>query len=370
MTADSPLFTPFQLGPLTLPNRVVLAPMTRVRADAEGRVRPMTADYYAQRASGGLLVTEATQVLPNGKGGPGTPGIHDAEQVTAWRRVTSAVHARGGRIFVQLWHTGRAAHPSFLAPEHQDVVGASPVAIDGEVWTPAGRAPYATPRALTLDEIPRYVAAFADAARNAVAAGFDGVEVHGANGYLLDQFLRDGSNQRTDAYGGSVEHRARFLLEVTRAVADAVGAERTGVRLSPTNPFQSMRDSDPAATFGHAAAALGALGIAYLHLMEGDDAARVLTPALKRAFGGPVIVAGGYDKAKAEQVLAAGTADLVAFGVPFLANPDLPERLRHDLPLNAPDPATFYGGDERGYLDYPARAGASEDAGALAGTGA
>lgn len=377
MTADSPLFTPFQLGPLTLPNRIVLAPMTRVRADAEGRVRPMTADYYAQRASGGLLVTEATQVLPNGKGGPGTPGLHDAAQVAAWRRVTDAVHARGGRIVVQLWHTGRAAHPSFLAPAHQDVVGASPIPIEGEVWTPAGRVPYATPRALTLDEIPRYVAAYADAARNALAAGFDGVEVHAANGYLLDQFLRDGSNHRTDAYGGPVAHRARLLLEVTRAVADAAGADRTGVRLSPTNPFQSMRDSDPPATFGYAAAALGALGIAYLHLMEGDDASRALTPALKRAFGGPVIVAGGYDKDKAERVLADGTADLVAFGVPFLANPDLPERLRDDLPLNAPDPATFYGGDERGYLDYPTRHAAAGDRatdaageGALTGAGA
>jgi N-ethylmaleimide reductase len=208
---------------------------------------------------------------------------------------------------------------------------------------------------------PRYAQAHADAARNAVAAGFDGVEVHGANGYLLDQFLRTGSNHRADSYGGPVENRARLLLEVTRAVADAVGPERTGVRLSPTNAFQSMRDSDPAATFGHAAAALATLRIAYLHLSEGDDAARALTPALKRAFGGPVIVAGGYDRAKAERVLAAGAADLVAFGVPFLANPDLPERLRDDLPLNAPDPATFYGGDERGYLDYPAWNGASPD---------
>ena len=367
--ATSPLFAPLQLGALTLPNRVALAPMTRVRADAEGRVRPMTADYYAQRASGGLLVTEATQVLPNGKGGPGTPGLHTDEQVAAWRRVTDAVHARGGRIFAQLWHTGRAAHPSFLAPEHQDVVSASPVAIEGEVWTPAGRVPYATPRALTLDEIPRYVAAYADAARNAIAAGFDGVEVHGANGYLLDQFLRDGSNQRTDAYGGPVENRARLLLEVTRAVADAVGAERVGVRVSPFNPFQSMRDNDPAATFGYVAAQLAPLGIAYLHVGEGSDEARALTPALKRAFGGPVIVAGGYDRARAEAVLAAGTADLVAFGVPYLANPDLPERLRDDAPLNAPDPATFYGGDERGYLDYPTRDAAARGA-ELAGAGA
>jgi N-ethylmaleimide reductase len=351
-TATSPLFTPLRVGPLTLPNRMVLAPMTRVRADGEGRVPAMTAEYYAQRATGGLLVTEATQVLPNGKGGPGTPGLHSAEQVAAWRRVTSAVHARGGRIFAQLWHTGRAAHPSFLA-EGDEVVGASPIPIEGEVWTPAGRVPYATPRPLALDEIPRYAQAHADAARNAVAAGFDGVEVHGANGYLLDQFLRTGSNHRADAYGGPVENRARFLLEVVRAVADAVGAGRTGVRVSPYNPYQSMEDRDPPATFGHVARALAPLGLAYLHVSEGSDEARALTPALKRAFGGPVVVAGGYDRDKAEAVLAAGTADLVAFGVPYLANPDLPERLRLGLPLNDPDPKTFYGGGARGYVDYP-----------------
>lgn len=364
------LFTPVAVGRYTLPNRVVLAPMTRVRAERDGRVRPYTADYYAQRASGGLLVTEATQVLPNGKGGPGTPGIHAPEHVAAWRRVTDAVHARGGRIFVQLWHTGRAAHPSFLA-DGDEVVGASPVAIEGEVWTPAGRAPYATPRALTVEEIAEYVAAFARAARLAVEAGFDGVEIHGANGYLIDQFLRTSSNRRTDAYGGPVENRARFLLEVTRAVADAVGADRVGVRLSPTNPFQSMSDADPTATFGYAAAQLAPLGLAYLHLMEGSEEARALTPALKRAFGGPVIVAGGYDREKAEAVLAAGAADLVAFGVPYLANPDLPERLREGAALNAPDPATFYGGDERGYLDYPTRhAAPGHAAGALAGSAA
>ena len=350
----SPLFTPVTIGVFALPNRVVLAPMTRVRADAEGRVQPMTAEYYAQRASGGLLVTEATQVLPNGKGGLGTPGLHSPEQVAAWRTVTDAVHARGGRIVVQLWHTGRAAHPSFL-PAGEEVVSASPIPISGEVFTPAGRVPYATPRALTLDEIPRYVQAFADAARNAVAAGFDGVEVHGANGYLLDQFLRDGSNRRTDGYGGSVENRARLLLEVTRAVSAAIGADRVGVRLSPTGGYQDMVDSDPAGTFGYVARELGHLGIAYLHLMEVDDAGRALTPALAAAFGGAVIVASGYDRARAEAAIASGVATAVAFGVPYLANPDLPERLRDGAPLNAPDFQTFYGGDARGYLDYPTR---------------
>jgi N-ethylmaleimide reductase len=362
-TAAPTLFTPFQLGPLVLPNRVVLAPMTRVRADAEGRVRPMTVEFYAQRATGGLLVTEATQILPNGKGGPGTPGIHSDEHVAAWRQVTDAVHARGGRIVVQLWHSGRAAHPSFL-PAGAEVVGASPIPIEGEVWTPAGRQPYATPRPLTLEEIPRYVAAWVEAAHRAVAAGFDGVEIHAANGYLLDQFLRDGSNHRTDAYGGPIEHRARFLLEVTAAVAGAIGAGRVGVRVSPTNAFQSMQDSDPAATFGYVAAQLARLGIAYLHVQEGSAEARALTPALKRAFGGPVIVAGGYDADRAEAVLGAGTADLVAFGVAYLANPDLPERLREGAPLNTPDPTTFYGGDERGYVDYPTREVALAGAGA------
>ena len=350
--ADSLLFTPTTLGALHLPNRVVLAPMTRVRADAEGNVRPMTAEYYAQRASGGLLITEATQVLPNGKGGVGTPGLHTDAHVDAWRVVTDAVHARGGRIVVQLWHTGRAAHPSFLPPG-EEVVSASAIPIAGEVFTPAGRVPYATPRALALDEIPRYVRAFGDSARRAMDAGFDGVELHAANGYLLDQFLRDSANRRTDAYGGAIAHRARFLLEATRAVADAIGAERTGVRLSPTNPFQSMADADPAATFGHAARELGRLGLAYLHLNESDAAGRALTPALAEAFGGGVIVASGYDRARAEAALASGAASAVAFGVPYLANPDLPERLRLGLPLNAPDRATFYGGDERGYLDYP-----------------
>lgn len=346
------VFSPVRIGDLELRNRVVMAPMTRVRATAEGVPTPRMAEYYAQRASAGLIVVEATQVLPNGRGGPGTPGLHTRAQVEGWRAVTDLVHARGGRIVVQLWHTGRAAHPSFLGPD-DEVVSASPIAISGEVWTPAGRQPYATPRPLTVEEIARYVQAYVDAARNAIAAGFDGVEVHGANGYLLDQFLRDGSNHRTDAYGGSVENRARFLLETVRAVADAIGADRTAVRLSPTNGFQDMRDADPAGTFGYVARALAPLGLAYLSLMESDDAGHALTPALGQAFGGPVMVASGYDRARAEAVLTGGVAAAVAFGVPFLANPDLPERLRIGAPLNAPDVQTFYGGDARGYTDYP-----------------
>ncbi|GJG85419.1 alkene reductase [Gemmatimonadetes bacterium T265] len=371
---ESPLFTPFTLGRLTLPNRIVLAPMTRVRASAEGVIPEMAAEYYARRASGGLLITEATQVLPNGAGGRGTPGIHDDAQIAAWRRVTDAVHAAGGRIYLQLWHTGRAAHPSFL-PEGEDVVSASAVAIDGEVFTPAGRVPYAPPRALTLEEIPRYVEAYARGARNAIAAGFDGVEIHAANGYLIDQFLRDGSNRRTDAYGGSVENRARFLLDVVRAVAAAVGADRTGVRVSPTNPFQSMRDADPAALFGHVARELNAFGLAYLHVLEpvhadhpsADPGGRVVAPMIRAAFRGPLILNGGYDRATADAAIAEGRADLIAFGVPYLANPDLPERYAQGAPLNPPNPATFYGGGAEGYLDYPTLA---EQDGALAGAGA
>ena len=360
MTDVSTLFSPVRIGAYDLPNRIAMAPMTRVRANAAGVVRPSTAEYYAQRASGGLLITEATQVLPNGAGGAGTPGLHTAEQVEAWRAVTSAVHAAGGRIFVQLWHTGRAAHPSFL-PEGAEVVSASPIAIEGTVFTAAGRVPYAVPRALTVAEIKEYVHAFATAAGNAIAAGFDGVELHAANGYLIDQFLRDGSNQRTDEYGGSIENRARFALEVTRAVVDAIGAERTGIRVSPTHGFQSMRDSNPEALFGYLAAQLQPLGLAYLHVLEpvvathpsADPERRVLAPALGAAFGGPMILNGGYTAETAAAAIADGRAAMIAFGVPYLANPDLPERLRDGAELNAPDFATFYGGDERGYTDYP-----------------
>ncbi|MEO6444370.1 MAG: alkene reductase [Gemmatimonadaceae bacterium] len=360
MTNVAPLFTRTRIGALDLPNRIAMAPMTRVRADVEGRVSALTAEYYAQRASGGLLITEATQVMLNGKGGTGTPGIHSEDQVTAWREVTDRVHGAGGRIFLQLWHTGRAAHPSFL-PEGEEVVSASAIPIDGMVFTPAGRVPYATPRALSIDEIPAYVEAHVTGARNAMAAGFDGVEIHGANGYLIDQFLRDGSNSRTDAYGGSIENRARFLLEITQAIADAIGADRVAVRLSPTNPFQSMTDSDPAALFSYVAAQLAPMGLAYLHVMEPvaeaampDENGMLRTaPLLRAVFPGPLVLNGGYDAASAAAAISEGRADLIAFGVKYLANPDLPERMRTGAPLNAPDVATFYTGGESGYADYP-----------------
>jgi N-ethylmaleimide reductase len=352
--ATPDLFTPIELGALVLPNRVVMAPMTRNRAGAGNVPGALAAKYYRQRASAGLIVTEATQVSPQGVGYPGTPGIHDDLQVAGWRRVTDAVHAAGGRIFLQLWHVGRISHPS-LQPGGALPVAPSAIAARGEAFTASGPQPFVIPRALETAEIPGIVAQFEHGARHALAAGFDGVEIHGANGYLIDQFLRDGTNCRTDHYGGSLENRARFLLEVTEAVAGVWDAERVGVRLSPQSGFNDMRESDPAATFGYAAQTLAPLGLAYLHVVEpvGADAAPLIAD-LKAAFGGPLMVNGGYTRPLAEAALARGEADLVSFGASFLANPDLPLRLAHNAPLNAPDPATFYGGDQRGYTDYPA----------------
>ena len=346
------LFQPIQVGALALKNRIVMAPMTRNRADARDAPHPLNARYYAQRASAGLIVTEGSQVSPQGKGYPGTPGIYSREQVEGWRLVTEAVHARGGQIFLQAWHVGRISHPS-LQPDGALPVGPSALQPAGSAMTPTGLQPFVTPRALELAELPGIVADFRRAAINAQAAGFDGVELHGANGYLFDQFLRNSTNRRKDAYGGSVENRARLLLEVADAAVEVLGAGRVGVRLSPVNPFNDLRDSDPQATFGHVAAALGARGLAYLHLARGGDDGSFDWGALRRAFGGKVILAGGFDRAQAEAALAAGTADLIAFATAYIANPDLPERLRFDAPLNAPDRATFYGGDERGYVDYP-----------------
>jgi N-ethylmaleimide reductase len=355
--AKPDLFTPIEIGPLTLPNRIVMAPMTRNRASAGNVPGALAVEYYRQRASAGLIVTEATQVSPQGVGYPGTPGIHDAAQAAGWRSVTDAVHAAGGRIFLQLWHVGRISHPS-LQPDGTLPVAPSAIAAAGEVFTASGPQSFVTPRALRTDEIPGIVAQFEHGARLARAAGFDGIELHGANGYLIDQFLRDGTNRRTDRYGGSLANRARFLLEVTEAVAGVWGADRVGVRLSPRGDFNSMSDSDPRATFGHAALALAPFGLAYLHIVEpvGSLPAGTapLAPDLKEAFGGPVMINGGYTLPLADAALASGAADLVSFGVAFLANPDLPLRLANDAPLNPPDPATFYGGDQRGYTDYPA----------------
>jgi N-ethylmaleimide reductase len=350
------LFTPFRMGPYELRSRVVMAPMTRSRA-GEGNVpTPLTAEYYAQRAGAGLLITEGSQVSPQGVGYPATPGIHTDAQVEGWRRVTEAVHARGSRIFLQLWHVGRVSHPS-LQPGGALPVAPSAIGIEGQqLWTGTGMVPYVTPRALETDEIAGIVEQFAEGARKAYRAGFDGVELHGANGYLIDQFLRDGSNHRTDGYGGTAEKRSRFLSEVTAAVVDVWGGERVGVRLSPVGPFNGMRDSDPVATFSVAANALNRFGLAYLHVVEpvGEAASggRV-SPVLKAVFRGPFMANGGYDGETGNAAIGTGQADLVSFGASFLANPDLPERLRAGAPLNTPDRATFYGGDERGYTDYP-----------------
>jgi N-ethylmaleimide reductase len=360
------LFEPVQLGPLTLRNRVVMAPMTRSRAAAGNTTTPLTATYYEQRASAGLIVSEGAQVSPEGVGYPNTPGIHTDEQVEAWRRVTGAVHGRGGHIYLQLWHVGRISHPS-LQPGGALPVGPSPIAAAGRIYTATGMQPFVAPRALETAEIARVVGDFAAATRRARAAGFDGVEVHGANGYLIDQFLRSSTNQRTDAYGGSIENRARFLLEVVEAVAGAWEPGRVGVRLSPTGPFNDISDADPVATFGYVAEALNGFGgLAYLHVREpmtaGEPSAGAVVTAheLRRRFEGPFIINEGYGRESAEAAIASNAADLVAFGVPFISNPDLVERLASGAPLAPADSSTFYGGDARGYTDYPTRDGAAE----------
>ena len=359
MSRPTTLLSPFRLGELELPQRVVMAPMTRCRA--EGHVpNELMARYYVQRASAGLIVTEATQVSPLSIGYPSTPGIHSAEQVEGWKQVTRAVHDAGGRIFLQLWHVGRIAHPAWM--RGQQAVAPSAVAASGQTYTPEGPLPHATPRALELDEIAGVVEQFRVGAANARAAGFDGVEIHGANGYLIDQFLRDGSNRRSDRYGGSVENRARFLLEVTAAVAGEWGARQVGVRLSPSGTFNDMSDADPERTFGFAARALNDHPLAYLHVVEAGEAdlrhggRAVPTSLLRAAYEGVLMVNGAYTAERAEKVLAEGGADLVSFAAAFLANPDLPARLATGAPLNTPDAATFYGGGEKGYVDYPALA--------------
>ncbi|BCS31970.1 alkene reductase [Luteitalea sp. TBR-22] len=361
MSTHSTLFSPATVGRLALPQRFVMAPMTRNRALPSLAPGPQAALYYAQRASAGLVITEATQVSDSAAGYVFTPGIYSDEQIAGWRHVTDAVHAAGGAIVVQLWHTGRISHPT-MRPDGSTPVSASAIAAEGEVITYEGPKPFPVPRALETGEIADIVADFATAARNAIAAGFDGVEIHAANGYLVDQFLRDGSNRRTDAYGGSLENRARFLLEIVDATSAAIGAERVGVRISPANPFNSMSDSDPEGLTRYVASQLAGRGVMYLHVVEGpasDDPAapRPLTAIARAAFPGVLIANSGYTVDDAERVLARGDANLVAFGVPFLATPDFVERTRVGAPLNTPDRGTFYGGDARGYVDYPFRDG-------------
>jgi N-ethylmaleimide reductase len=341
----SHLFTPTRLGRLDLPNRAVMAPMTRTRAAMDGTQTPLAATYYAQRAGAGLIISEAVAVSRQGHGYPAVPGLWTDAQQQSWAPVIDAVHRADGRIAVQLFHTGRSGHSSVFG----EIVAPSPIAIQTGQSRDVNfqSVPFETPRELTTAEIPEIAADFAAAARRAIDAGADAVEVHGANSYLIDEFLRSGSNRRTDVYG---QDRTRFLREVVEAVASEIGADRTGVRLSPLQPWNDMSDVDPLETFTRAAQAIR--GVAFMHLVE-VGGAEAITPALTRAFGGPVIVNGGYDLPKAQAALDAGAA-AVAFGVPFLANPDLVERLRRSAPLNTPDPATFYGGAERGYTDYPA----------------
>ena len=354
------LLSSYQLGPYELKNRMVMAPMTRNRAGRGNAPQPMNALYYAQRAGAGLIITEAAQVSPQGLGYPDMPGIYSPEQIAGWRLVTDLVHKRGGVIFLQLFHCGRISHPS-LQPGGATPVAPSAIKPKGEAMTYQGPRPFVEPRALKTEEIPEIIEQFRRGTENAREAGFDGVELHAANGYLIDQFLRDGTNQRRDQYGGEVNNRARFLLEVTEAVINVMGDGRVGVHISPENPFNDMYDSNSESLFSHLAEGLNRFPLAYLHVVEIDlsnpavfnGALNPITQKVRGIFKGTYMTNGGYDRNMAERVLERGDADLVSFGRLFLANPDLPERFSKDAPLNEPDPNTFYGGDEKGYTDYP-----------------
>lgn len=348
------LFKPLQLGALTLPNRIIMAPLTRCRAEDEHIPGALIAEYYAQRASAGLIIAEATMAMEGNSAFWREPGIYSSAQIDGWRRVTQAVHDKGGRIALQIWHGGRACHP--LLNNGATPVAPSPLAIDGTVLTPQGQQPYVTPRELRDAEIPEIVAGFAQAARNAKDAGFDAIEIHGANGYLLDEFLRDGANKRSGPYGGSRENRARLIFEVLDAVCAVYGAERVGLRISPLNSYNSMSDSDPAGLTGWLAEQLNRYGLAFLHVMRSDffglQKADVMTPA-RANFKGPLIGNMGYNSEEADAAIRAGALDAVAFGVPFISNPDLPERIKAGAPLAAADQATFYTPGPVGYIDYP-----------------
>jgi N-ethylmaleimide reductase len=353
------LLSSVKIGRHTLPNRIVMAPLTRNRA-VNNIPNALMALHYEQRASAGLLISEATQICPEGLGYPNTPGIHSAAQIAGWQLVTEAVHAKGGRIFLQLWHVGRISHPD-LQPNGVLPVAPSAIAPEGEVATFTGMNPYVTPRALELSEIPQIIEQYRIGAKNALEAGFDGVEIHGANGYLLDQFLQDNTNQRDDIYGGSVENRARLLMEVTEAVVSVWGSDRVGLRLSPSGTFNSMYDSNRAATFGYVVQELNRFNLAYLHLVaarvEGFGTAEgqpeLNADFFRPIYNGTIMSAGGYSFETGNQAIASGDVDLVAFGRIYIANPDLVERFAVNSSLNTPDRHTFYGGDEKGYTDYP-----------------
>lgn len=359
MTSETqPLLTSYTLGDLHLPNRIIMAPMTRSRA-GEGNVpTELNAEYYKQRASAGLIISEGTQISEQGVGYPWTPGIHSEAQVEGWKKVTEAVHEAGGRIFAQIWHVGRISHPDF----HNGSKPVAPSAIkpEGQAFTADGLKDFVTPRALETEEIPGIVDDYVRAARNAIQAGFDGVEIHGANGYLIDQFIQDGTNKREDQYGGSVENRARFALEVTEAVAGAIGSSKTGIRLSPSGKFNDMHDSNPKHTFAYLVEQLNTLNLAFLHLVEPlSDVAEEenylteVTSYFRSIYNGSLITCGNFTQPTGNEAIKRSDADMVAYARLFLANPDLPERFAAHVPLNDPDPDTFYGGDETGYTDYP-----------------
>lgn len=349
------LFSPAKLGSIALKNRIVMAPLTRNRAGEAGVPQDLNVTYYAQRASAGLIVTEATPISPMGHGYPALPGIYTDEQVAGWKKITEAVHAKGGKIVIQLWHVGRISHPTLLN-------GALPVAPSaikpaGKAFTYQGLVDYVEPRALDANELPAIVQDYVYATQCALKAGFDGVEIHAANGYLLDQFLRDGSNKRTDNYGGSFENRARLLLEVTKAVVETAGADKVGIRISPVNPFNDMHDSNPQALFNYVAEQLNQFNLAYLHAVEGGIHGGGKADAfdfeqMRKLYKGAYMANLSYDKVRGNAAIASGHADVIAYGVPFIANPDLVERYKTDAALNEADSKSFYGGTEKGYNDY------------------
>ena len=352
------LFQPLRIGAIELPHRIVMAPLTRARA-ADRVPNAMMKEYYCQRSSAALIISEATAISEQGYGWHGAPGIYTDAHVAGWRNVTDAVHKAGGRILLQLWHMGRVSHPDFQNGALP--VGPSPIAAEGEAHTPTGKKPYVVPHELSISEIAKIVHDYADATRKARDAGFDGVEVHSANGYLIDQFLRDSANRRSDRYGGSIEKRSRFLREVVEAVTATWSADRVGVRLSPTMNGNGMSDSKPVALYSHVGSTLNQFDLAYLHVAEAiqpgrlfnGDAPRV-TPHIRNAYEGVLFVNGGYDKTSAADAIRSGDADAIVFGQKFIANPDLPERMRVDASLNEADPATFYVPGPKGYTDYPA----------------
>jgi N-ethylmaleimide reductase len=358
------LLSPVTLGAVSLENRILMAPLTRMRADNEGIPSPLAIEYYAQRATAGLIISEATQISELGKGYPATPGIYSDAQVDAWRNITDAVHAKGGKIFLQLWHVGRISHSS-LHPNDGLPVAPSAIKPTGKVYTAAwALADYETPRALSMDEIKKLRAEYVHAAKQAKLAGFDGVELHAANGYLLDQFLQDGTNQRTDEYGGSIENRCKLVLEILQDIIPIWGSGRVGIRLSPYGSFNDIADSDPQKLFSYLINALNPLNLSYLHLIEprattagGSDQLVADAPRtgqlFRKLFTGKVVLAGGFDQAGAERALAEGEADAIAFGRLFISNPDLPRRFELKASLSPYDRKTFYGGNEKGYTDYP-----------------